>query len=217
MQSDITKACADYLRLSLYTDKEIGSSHAHELVAAFFAYSSKAALLADTTFPIERLEKSKVLIPDVERMSQRMEELKGLNLPLPDAETMAIQLTHYLEDEDYFWGDAWIAESFENYFLNKFLADYTLVIQSELTTILPGAIDAVDLMQYDDFQQAFEGDYFVVKIIVDLSHPSISNTLLRGEDLKVCIEIKFKRVAGKAAFMSPELSVAQFSPDLLEA
>lgn len=66
MQQDITKLCANSLRS--YTDKTFGeklkASHAHELVAAFLGYKSKAALLADTELPLANLHKSDFFIFD---------------------------------------------------------------------------------------------------------------------------------------------------------
>jgi len=78
---DITKLCADLLR-TYVSDKEtrekyspisyvpndihLKSSHAHELIAAFFGYKSKIALLADKKYPISRLNQAKhIIIPDV--------------------------------------------------------------------------------------------------------------------------------------------------------
>lgn len=66
MQQDITKLCADSLRA--FTNDNFGeklkASHAHELVAAFLGYKSRAALLADTELPLANLHKSEFFIFD---------------------------------------------------------------------------------------------------------------------------------------------------------
>lgn len=61
---DITKLCADGLRVC---DRSIGrgdlsSSHAHELVAACFGYKSRAALLADTEYPVSNLNDADIIV-----------------------------------------------------------------------------------------------------------------------------------------------------------
>lgn len=53
----ITKLCADHLRAFVNDNHgvKLKASHAHELVAAFFGYKSRAALLADTRHPLSNL------------------------------------------------------------------------------------------------------------------------------------------------------------------
>lgn len=62
----ITKLCADSLRS--FTQEKYGiklkAAHAHELVAIFFGYKSKNAMLADTICPIENLEKAEFIVFD---------------------------------------------------------------------------------------------------------------------------------------------------------
>lgn len=51
----IAKLCANYLRtFSNNHGVKLKSGHAHELVASFFGYKSKAAMLADNFSPIDR-------------------------------------------------------------------------------------------------------------------------------------------------------------------
>lgn len=65
MQHDITKLCADSLR-SFVNSKSLihplKSSHAHEIMAAFFGYKSKIALLADTQHPISKLKEADIIV-----------------------------------------------------------------------------------------------------------------------------------------------------------
>ncbi|ALL06986.1 hypothetical protein AQ505_16735 [Pedobacter sp. PACM 27299] len=64
MMLEITKACVDSLRT--FTQNNYGiqlkSSHAHEIVAAYFGYSSRAALLADKKCPIGNLKDVEIII-----------------------------------------------------------------------------------------------------------------------------------------------------------
>ncbi|MCC6597765.1 MAG: hypothetical protein IT559_03135 [Alphaproteobacteria bacterium] len=86
-QHDITKICADSLRA--FTNDNYGiklkPSHAHELVAAYLGYKSKAALLADTTAPISNLRQALyIVLAPTAPIDQRREELEELSSKLPD-------------------------------------------------------------------------------------------------------------------------------------
>jgi len=93
MKLDITKACADSLRA--FTQNNYGiqlkSSHAHELVAAYFGYASRAALIADKQCPIGNLTDSDVIIlnPSVPLVDQRLKSLENLPLELPPGDILA--------------------------------------------------------------------------------------------------------------------------------
>lgn len=86
MQFEITKKCADSLR-SFSLEKfgiELKSSHAHELVAAYFGYSSRASLLSDSKRPISNLAEAEfiVLMPTT-FIKERCIDLQGLPENLP--------------------------------------------------------------------------------------------------------------------------------------
>ena len=74
----ISKICADSLRTfsNEKFDIKLKAAHAHELVAAFFGYSSKNALLADKKYPINNLDQAEiiVMIPD-DFIDQRRRDL----------------------------------------------------------------------------------------------------------------------------------------------
>lgn len=87
MQLEITKRCADSLRSFSQNNFgiEIKSSHAHELVAAYMGYSSRAALLADSKCPITNLRQADILVlTPTAPIKERRNELKGLPENLPD-------------------------------------------------------------------------------------------------------------------------------------
>lgn len=91
MQQQLFKLWADSLRT--FANKNYGiklkATHAHELVAAFFGYSSKNAMLADTKYPITNLAQAEiiVMIPD-DYIDQRRKKLQGLSSELPDSYTL---------------------------------------------------------------------------------------------------------------------------------
>ncbi len=87
MQRDISKLCADSLR-TLASEKygtKLKSAHAHELVAAYFGYRSKNALLADENYPISALAQAEIVVtmPD-EFFNKRRMDLQELSSDLPD-------------------------------------------------------------------------------------------------------------------------------------
>ena len=83
---DITKICADRLRtFSKNHGIKLKASHAHELVAAFFGYQSRAALLADTQCPMKNLTQANIIIePSIAFSEQRRKDLEDLSPDLPD-------------------------------------------------------------------------------------------------------------------------------------
>jgi hypothetical protein len=92
MEHDIIKLCADSLRaftLEKYGVK-LKPSHAHELVPAFFGYSSKNAMLADTKYPISNISQAEIVVlAPTAPIDQRRKNLQGLSLDLPDTYTLA--------------------------------------------------------------------------------------------------------------------------------
>lgn len=87
MKRDISKLCADSLR-ALVNEKygtKLKSAHAHELVAAYFGYRSKNALLADENYPISALAQAGIVVtmPD-EFFNKRRMDLLELPSDLPD-------------------------------------------------------------------------------------------------------------------------------------
>jgi hypothetical protein len=93
MNFEITKACAASLRT--FTQNNFGiqlkSSHAHEIVAAYFGYASRAALIADEKCPIGNLQDAKIIIPNTQipLIEQRLKTLENLPLGLPSSDILA--------------------------------------------------------------------------------------------------------------------------------
>ena len=120
MQLEITKRCADSLRSFAQTNFgiQIKSSHAHELVAAYMGYSSRAALLADNKCPITNLRQAEfVVLTPTAPIKERRLELTGLPENLPDDIAEGVYLPLY--DEKWILNQIW--PTFEE--LGKHLAD----------------------------------------------------------------------------------------------
>jgi len=96
----ITKLCADSLRL--FTQNKFGieliSSHSHELVAAYFGYSSRAALLAETKAPINNLRQAEfIVLTPTDKITERRNHLNDLPRNLPENLAEGIYLPLYNE------------------------------------------------------------------------------------------------------------------------
>lgn len=87
-QHDITKICADSLRAFANDNYgiKLKPSHAHELVAAYLGYKSRAALLADSAAPIGNLRQATyIVLAPTAPIDQRRQELEELSPELPDS------------------------------------------------------------------------------------------------------------------------------------
>ena len=85
------KRCADTLRVFCENqDIKLKASHAHEIIAAFFGYKSKAAMDTDNTCSMDNLSQANiyVLTPSA-LIDTRRESLEGLPPDLPDTDTLS--------------------------------------------------------------------------------------------------------------------------------
>ncbi len=111
MQLEITKACADSLRTFIQNNYgiQLKSSHAHELVAAYLGYSSRAALLADKKQPIDNLSDAEIIIltPSTVLVDQRLKTLENLPSVLPASNTLAEGIFAPIVNNEQFSGKIW--------------------------------------------------------------------------------------------------------------
>lgn len=88
MNPDLPKICADSLRDDVREKYgvKLKASHAHELVAAYFGYKSRNAMLADTEYPVSKLPHAEfvVMTPD-SFIDERRRNLEGIPEGLPDS------------------------------------------------------------------------------------------------------------------------------------
>jgi len=111
MKLEITKACADSLRV--FTQNNYGiplkSSHAHELVAAYFGYSSRAAMLSDDERPICNLTNAELIILNhpTHRIEQRLKTLANLPLGLPSSDILAAPIDKTIVTNEKLPGKVW--------------------------------------------------------------------------------------------------------------
>lgn len=106
----LTKLCADHLRA--FTNANYGvtlkSSHAHEIVAAFLGYQSRAALLTDTKHSLDNLrEASIIVLSPTDPINQRRETLHALPPGLPDTYALTEGVYGGLISEKWILGKIW--------------------------------------------------------------------------------------------------------------
>jgi hypothetical protein len=89
---DITKLCADSLRavVNNHPGNKLGSAHAHELVAAYFGYRSRSALLADDEYSLEKLKQAEfIVMPSLDILNWRIKSLVENLAIFPDSVLIA--------------------------------------------------------------------------------------------------------------------------------
>jgi hypothetical protein len=111
MNFEITKACADSLRAFILNnyDVQLKSSHAHELVAAYFGYASRAALLADKKCPVENLDDAEIVIitPQPFLLEQRLKTLENLPSGLPSGDILAATISKTITNNEQLSQKVW--------------------------------------------------------------------------------------------------------------
>ena len=195
MQHDITKLCADSLRaftLNNYGIK-LKSTHAHELVATFFGYQSRAALLADTKYPLSNLRQASILVlAPTAPIDQRRQCLEGLSPDLPDTYTLGEGAYSGLIAEKWLLSVPW--PTFE--LLAKFLADEYLRQQKMENIYRAPVREGVKIEREDDS----------VRLIVLRFYQLITGSVTVRE-VNVTTAIVLPRVAGHIGYANPEISV----------
>ncbi|HFP2178881.1 TPA: hypothetical protein ACHGSU_004789 [Escherichia coli] len=175
MSTDLSKLCADFLRqnhVSQSTEK-LKSSHARELVAAFFGYKSHAALMAEKTYPLVQLEEAYIFIPDIPLMNDRRSKLNGLPNDLTQSIDLARLLSDMLTSEGLCGGNVWIHDTLENYIVEVLLPDRQSLIDDQLSGLMAETNAEFFDAYYDDVQIEDRGDKLV----------AIAKTQYKGETL----------------------------------
>ena len=199
MQHEIFKLCADSLRTFSKEkyDIKLKAAHAHELVAAFFGYKSKNAMLADTKYPISNLGQAEiiVMIPDY-FVDQRRKNLQGLSSELPDNYTLGEAVYASLFSDEWWASQYPPFRSFEK--LAKFLVENNDAYQNVFKFYR-------DIPMHHIVEVKDEEDGVTLTVL----HSHRTST---GEMLGVGkTTIKLPRVAGRIGYGKPQDSVEQWT------
>ena len=199
MQHEIFKLCADSLRTFSKEryDIKLKAAHAHELVAAFFGYSSKNAMLAYSKYPISNLGQAEIIVmtPDV-FVDQRRKKLQGLSSELPDNYTLGEAVYASL------FSDEWWASPYPPFRSFEKLAKYLVENDDAFQEVFKFYRD-VPMHHIVDVKIAENG----VLLTVLHSHRASTGEML--DDGKTTINLP--RVSGHIGYGKPQLSVERWS------
>jgi hypothetical protein len=204
----IHKDCADHLR-STYSNggNKLGAGHAHELVAAYFGYTNAAALRTEAKYPVADLGDASILIPNIPLMEKRMGELKGLP-PLPSADELASNLSAFLVSNGDFSGEVWHTRKLEQYIEESFIQDQFLSILDDVSGETASTNAYFDELIVDEVEVSATTDAVMVKVSGDLNGENDPDKPFSGDKIVFTTDITLQRVAGRVAFMSPELETS---------
>lgn len=203
----VAKLCADQLRsISNNYGIKLKSSHAHELVAAFFGYKSKAALLSDTLASIENIGQAHtfVLIPSA-FIEERRKCLIDLPSDLPDTYTLGEEMFTFLTAQKML-----VANSFASWVhLAEALTNEYLQINGNL--ILPKNFGPTENARsifnkpVYEFNPKLETTANGVKLTV--SNRYYGSSHVNFQPIDVVLTIKLQRIAGHFGYAKPEISL----------
>ncbi|MFO3392183.1 hypothetical protein SCZ83_02005 [Legionella pneumophila serogroup 8] len=207
----IAKLCAERLRIiSNHHGIKLKSGHAHELVAAFFGYKSKAALLSDTLSPIENIGQAQifVLIPSA-FIDERRKCLEDLPSGLPDTYTLGEEMFTFLAAQKMLVGSAfpsWVhlAEALTNDHLQK---NGNIILPPNFGAS-ENACNIFDKPVYE-FKPKIESIDNEVKLTV--SNRYYGSSYVHFQPIDVVLTIKLQRIAGHFGYAKPEISLVDIS------
>lgn len=212
MCSAIAKFCANHLRvLSSNYGVKLKSAHAHELVAAFFGYKSKAAMQADIFCSIEKIADVQifVLIPSL-FVDERRKCLEDLPPDLPNTymlgESMLVQLAlekNLLVDKSFAsWSH--LAEVLTGEYLQKY-GDSLLPLNFG---IYERARNIFNKPLYK-FNPKIETIDNQIKLIISNKYHGSCDVQFQPINIKIAIELQ--RIAGHVGYANPKISVIDIS------
>ncbi|HAT1765741.1 TPA: hypothetical protein ACMY2T_002136 [Legionella pneumophila] len=207
----IAKLCADHLRaISVNHGVKLKASHAHELVASFFGYKSKAALLSDNLSPIENIDQAKifVLIPS-SFIEERRKCLADLPPELPDTYTLGEEMFTFLAAKKMLVANSFaswkhLAEALTNEYLHK---NGTLILPPNFGDS-ENARNIFNKPVYE-FNPKIESIDNEVKLTVFNRY--YGSSYVHFQPIDVVLTIKLQRIAGHFGYAKPEISLMDIS------
>ena len=207
----IAKLCADHLRVfSNSYGIKLKSGHAHELVAAFFGYKSKAAMQADIISPIKNLGLAQifVLMPSL-FIDERRKCLEDLPSNLPDTYTLGESMLVFLASEGKLSGRSFASwEHLSNALYTEYLQKHGDLILPSNWGLYEEARNIFNKPVYE-FQPQIESTDNRIKITVTKRYQGLSE--VHFQPLDVSITITLRRITGYIGYANPEISILDYS------
>lgn len=201
----IQKDCADHLRVTYrnMSGEKLRSSHAHELVAAYFGYGTAAALQADVTFPLSSLEEAEILIPDIEGINRRRAELSNVPAELPDGRVIAEIISTSLEAAGHFRGEIW-----DSTYLSDDINDYIqrdpMVIENELAGEIATTNAYFDELYIEETNVESNDDSLIATLSGSLNGEQDQDRAFHGDKIKFTSIMTMRRAASRVGYFEPE-------------
>jgi len=208
MHTDISKLCSDFLRQHLIAIDigRLGASHARELTAAYFGYKTHASLLAEKRFPVSDLGLAELLVPDVGTLDTRLDTLSGLPDGIPSAWELAQAITGYLKDYDVFSGKVWVTHNIDEYVQDTYLYQEDATVTDALSGEM-AETNAIfdDFPQYDGIERTEDEDGLLFVVTGEIVGSIDEDRPFCGNRISIEARVSLERVAGKVAFMRPDI------------
>lgn len=193
MKREVSKLCADSLRTlaSENFGAKLKSAHAHELVAAYFGYRSKNALLADENHPISNLHQAEIVVAMPHGFfNKRRMGLQGLSSDLPDSSILYQTIHSALVAND------WLKSPFPLFSDFERLAKFLLARSSQYDSAFPFHHE----IPMDHFVSVENLEDFVVLTVAHAYAAQSEDSLANGYT-----KVTLPRVAGRTGYGAPEL------------
>ncbi|MEQ8305142.1 MAG: hypothetical protein RIA09_01160 [Hoeflea sp.] len=196
--------CVAHLRVNV---PGLRVAHAHEIVAAFFGYKSNIALRSDDTYPIDNIEKAKVMVPDVAGIKARLTKLHDLPEAMPSVFEIADMLSTFLVDDGWFNGAVWLYETIEGYIIDVYLVDKDYEILNDLSGVMAETNAYFDEAYFEEVEVTRTGDGMIIKAVGQYYGSNDPDRGFAGDTIDMAATITLDRVAGHTCFDQDHFSV----------
>jgi hypothetical protein len=189
---------------------KLKSTHAHELVAAFFGYKSKAAMQADNLCSIENISQAHILVLTPSSfIEERRKCLEDLPSDLSDSHKLNEELSGFLVSQckhsDIFF-KSWkhLAEAFTTEYLQK---NRRMILS---VNFWPSEITSnIFNKPLDEFNPKIEATDNGTKLIVTNRYEGLYHS--QSQSIEVAMAIELYRIAGHIGYAKAEISLIDAS------
>ena len=204
----IHKCCADHLRAqyTALTGGKLSSGHAHELVAAFFGYSTGSALRAETQRPLDLLSQAHIMIPDLQLLDVRRNALAGLPGDLPGSDDIADLLSDHLSSTGQYTGDVWLTRDLVDHNSSDFLQDNASRIEDALSGEIASTNAYFDELYPEEVTIDRHDQGLTANVTGHLNGENDQDRAFHGDSIAFETEISFDLVAGRTGYSRPSFS-----------
>ncbi len=192
----IIKLCVDNLRNNSQNHGiKLKASHAHELVASYFGYKSRSALLEDKLYPLSNLRQASIItLAPINLVEQRRYSLQNLPSDLPETDTLREWCYSVLLTEKWFSSKFWpnyekLAEDLTCEYLRKNQKVYCSPLKQSLQ------------VERDDCIRLIVHQLYYVQNEI-MSYPFYNKI----RQASITTTILLKRIAGHVGYTEPEIS-----------